>query len=400
MQRPDIPSLTGLRFFAAALVLWAHCVSGFLVPAQVPYLGTPPVAGFLGMTLFFVLSGFVIQYNYGGSIGSQQGAAVYSFAVARFARLYPLFLLSVIAIIVVPTQASPALGESWRFYLTMTHDWTPRLVAGTYVGALFVPESWSISAEVSLYIAYVPLAFLFYRQVKSETAILWLLGVLTTLVSLFYVGRIIGWWLPSFDYAPPSFDHWLYYRSPFCRLSEFMLGVLVAALYNVRSPIPVTRRERVVAEIAAGVGAVWAVALLLGGAVPGLYEPTLMLQFSWGFAPSAGAVIYYLARCKSVFSHVAENRFVVALGDASYSIYMLQWIFIGVFGSGGHIMANVLLVPKIVMVWLMTILLSLGCYHYFELPARRFIRRMLAIDRVRGFFPRKDEAMSECAKVL
>jgi peptidoglycan/LPS O-acetylase OafA/YrhL len=365
------------------------------MPAQVPYLGMPPVAGFLGMTLFFVLSGFVIHYNYGGSIGTQKGGAVYSFAVARFARLYPLFLLAVIATIVLPTQTSPALGESWLFYVTMTHDWTPRLVSDTYVGALFAPGSWSISAEVFLYIAYVPLAFLFHRRLKSEIVILWLLGLLITVVSLFYVGWIIGWWLPSFDFTPPSFDHWLYYRSPFCRLSEFMLGVLIAALYNVRSAIPVTRRERVVAELAACVGAIWAVALLLGGAVPGLYEATLKLQVSWGLAPSAGAVIYYLARCKSVLSHVAENRFVVALGEASYSIYMLQWIFIGFFGSGGHILANGLLVPKIVVVWLMTVLLSLGCYHYFELPARRFIRRMLAIDQVRGFLLRKDGPIFE-----
>jgi peptidoglycan/LPS O-acetylase OafA/YrhL len=289
----------------------------------------------------------------------------------------------------------------------MTHDWTPRLVGDTYVGALFAPGSWSISAEVFLYIAYVPLALLFHWRLKSETAILWLLGVLIAVVSLFYVGRIVGWWLPTFDYAPPSFDHWLYYRSPYCRVSEFMLGVLVAALYNVRSAIPVTRRERFVAEIAAGIGAVWTVALLLGGAIPGLYEPTLMLQFSWGFAPSAGAVIFYLARCKSPLSRIAGNRFVLALGDASYSIYLLQWIFVGFFSTGG-VMASVLLVPKIVLVWLMTILLSLGCYRYFELPARQFIRQMLVANGfiISGFLLRKREAIrgaaepSEPAKVL
>jgi peptidoglycan/LPS O-acetylase OafA/YrhL len=63
MQRPEIPSLTGLRFCAVALVLWAHTVTGFFMPAGLPFLGTAPTTGYLGMTLFFVLSGFVIHYN-------------------------------------------------------------------------------------------------------------------------------------------------------------------------------------------------------------------------------------------------------------------------------------------------------------------------------------------------
>jgi peptidoglycan/LPS O-acetylase OafA/YrhL len=393
MQKPDIPSLTGLRFVAAALVLWAHTVTGFLMPAQVPVLGSTPVSGFLGMTLFFVLSGFVIHYNYGSSVGTLNPGAIYSFAVARFARLYPLFFLCVVITMAVPRDPSPALGASWLSFLTMTHDWTPTVVFNGLLGDVFAPGSWSISAEVLLYIVYIALAPLLHRLLKSERVILWTLGTLIALVSLFYLGRLIGWWLLVTKYFYPGFDYWLYHRSPFCRLSEFTLGALIAALYDARSASAVTVRERTISGIAASIGVVWALALLFSGAVPALSNHALTLQLSWGFAPSVGAVMYYLARCKSPVSRLVENRMVITLGDASYSIYMLQWLTFSTFMAQG-VAANALLVPKILLAWLMTILLSLGCYCYFERPARSFIRRLLAIERVRGLLPGKRATVS------
>jgi peptidoglycan/LPS O-acetylase OafA/YrhL len=392
MQRPDIPSLTGLRFVAAALVLWAHTVTGFFMPAQVPVLGTMPASGFLGMTLFFVLSGFVIHYNYGSSVGTFNASTIYSFVVARFARLYPLFFLCVVITMAVPRDPSPALGASWLSFLTMTHDWTPTVVFNGLLGDVFAPGAWSISAEVLLYIVYIPLAPLLARCLTSERVILWALGVLVALVSLFYLGRVIGWWLPTTEYTYLGLDFWLYHRSPFCRLSEFTLGALIAALYNVRSTSPVTMRERTVSAIAAGIGVVWALALLLSGAVPGLGKQVMTLQLSWGFAPSVAAVIYYLARCKSPVSRLVENRAMIALGDASYSIYLLQWLTFSTFMAQG-VAANALLVPKILLAWLMTALLSLGCYYYFERPARSCIRRLLAIERLRGLLPGKRAAV-------
>src|SRR3984893_2368362 len=247
MQRPEIPSLTGLRFYAAALVLWAHTVTGFFMPAGVPILGTAPTTGFLGMTLFFVLSGFVIHYNYGAWVGSLNARAVYSFAIARFARLYPLFFLCVAITVVIPQDPLPSLGASLPFYLTMTHDWSPRVVGNGFLGDVFAPGSWSISAEVFLYLIYVAMAHPIHRFLNSEKTILSAIGILGAVVSLFYVGKAAGWWYATMDFSYPSTDHWLFYRSPLCRVSEFALGVLVAALYITRSASPVTARERALA---------------------------------------------------------------------------------------------------------------------------------------------------------
>jgi peptidoglycan/LPS O-acetylase OafA/YrhL len=388
MQRPEIPSLTGLRFCAVALVLWAHTVTGFFMPAGLPFLGAAPTTGFLGMTLFFVLSGFVIHYNYGASVGSLHARAVYSFAIARFARLYPLFFLCVVITIAIPRDPSPSLGAMLPFYLTMTHDWSSQVVGNGFLGDVFAPGSWSISAEVFLYLIYIAMARPIYRFLNSEQVILLIIGALVALVSLFYVGKAAGWWYATLDFSYPNTDHWLFYRSPLCRISEFALGVLVAALYNARSESPVTAGESSLAAIAAGIGTVWAVALLLLGEIPAIKNQALLFQLSWGFAPSVAAVMFYLARCKSPLSRFVENKTIILLGDASYSIYLLQWVFFSVMMAAG-VAANVLLVPKIVLAWMMTAILSLGCYRYFERPARSFIRRVMAPERFSGLFLRK-----------
>jgi peptidoglycan/LPS O-acetylase OafA/YrhL len=63
-SRPQIPALTGLRFFAAFFILWQHSIRWIAqfqnadVYSSFGFLGVP------GMSLFFVLSSFVIHYNY------------------------------------------------------------------------------------------------------------------------------------------------------------------------------------------------------------------------------------------------------------------------------------------------------------------------------------------------
>ena len=85
----DIPALTGLRFVAAFSVLLAHGVSTLLADHETP-LGTvywlKQASGF-GMTLFFVLSGFVIHYNYATLVTSGRLYGTAAYLWARVARL-------------------------------------------------------------------------------------------------------------------------------------------------------------------------------------------------------------------------------------------------------------------------------------------------------------------------
>ena len=91
-----IPALTGLRFVAAGTVFAAHALPK-IVPLPQNQVGVRPlhacgVAFGPGNDAFFVLSGFVIHYNYAEQIQSQGARGRFNFFVARVARLYPLYL--------------------------------------------------------------------------------------------------------------------------------------------------------------------------------------------------------------------------------------------------------------------------------------------------------------------
>src|SRR5262249_26048672 len=93
-RRGDIPTLTGLRFVAAFTILFMHTLEWTSPINDAGFLTLLAAAvGLIGMPLFFVLSGFVIHYNYGASFHEQPYAtSLRNFFSARFARIYPLFL--------------------------------------------------------------------------------------------------------------------------------------------------------------------------------------------------------------------------------------------------------------------------------------------------------------------
>src|SRR5690242_12787179 len=80
---PALPALTSLRFLAALAVFLHH--AGLFAD------------GFFGVTFFFVLSGFILTYNYRRTLADGGRGAVWDFYVARFARVYPLHIFALIA---------------------------------------------------------------------------------------------------------------------------------------------------------------------------------------------------------------------------------------------------------------------------------------------------------------
>jgi hypothetical protein len=124
-----IKPLTSLRFFAALMVL-AHHYFGFM-------------AGFSGVTFFYVLSGYILAVNYAGKVGSW--AEIRLFWWKRFARIYPTHLLTLIA--TLPLGSSLAILP---LNLLLIQSWIP--VQGVYFS--FNGPSWSISNEAAFYAAF------------------------------------------------------------------------------------------------------------------------------------------------------------------------------------------------------------------------------------------------------
>ncbi|MBL9083965.1 MAG: acyltransferase [Planctomycetales bacterium] len=349
-MRPQLPALTGLRFIAALLVMYAHSICYYL--PELRGTGSPLYDSFVvahvGMTLFFVLSGFVIHYNYGPKVVAGR---LREFFCARVARLYPLYLLFLAAAVI----RKPAAGEGyWQLapaYLTLTQNWWPVAGADIYFAA-----AWSISTELGLYLLYVPAAVALVR-LRSEATCRTVIAVYVAAASALFAGL----------YAAGLFDGWWVYKSPYARVAEFGLGALLAQYFVV------TKGD--ISQAAARRWSLVGVGLLTGAAafVVAGSSTRQTLGYCWTYAPGAAALIVAVWNARSFAARTLGSRPLVLLGEASYSLYFLHTgvfhLFAPTSGSG------LVTLSKIAASWLIACASSIVLYHVYEVPLRNLIRR-------------------------
>ena len=191
---PYVPALDGLRGLAALLVAGAHYMT---MEGGAPLSEIVQTLTGLGMTLFFVLSGFVIHYNYNATIIRPGGLRL--FFVARFARLYPLYILLFLfdfAYTGLTARSAcgqiGAPGEYWSglaFYLTFTQTWLYAVICRASLEYQYGPVaavSWSISVEVFFYLVYVALAALIARHRWTARNVIGLAAAVYILIVIYF----------------------------------------------------------------------------------------------------------------------------------------------------------------------------------------------------------------------
>jgi len=403
-RRPDVPALTGLRFLAAFSVLLAHGLSATLTNDEPPngaVLWLMEASGF-GMTLFFVLSGFVIHYNYAGLVTDGRLRGVAAFFWARFARLYPLFLLMMFVYVLVsqrhvaywtgrPEEIN-AIFQALPYFLLSIQSWIYKVING---GALIdairggSPPTWSISTEWFFYLAYPLIAWLILRA-RAPAMILLVVGIWCVLWTAFSTGlydrspQIDAWAVGHFgpiagvQNHEDSFVRWLLYVSPYLRIGEFVLGAMTAQLYIVLQRRDVTRGENTL-----GGAMFWAAVLSVLLVTYLEYSPdvptTIFRKMSTNFAlaPSVALLVFCAARYRGAASRLLTSRPAIALGEASYSIYLVHSIVLisAVKLTGSAVHGTAYNVLKLIVLMAIVVAISLLLYAYYEAPARQWLRR-------------------------
>lgn len=383
--RPHIASLDGLRFIAAGTVLFSHGYFYILLFQQnsgITAYNAPLVAlANIGMTLFFVLSGFVIHYNYGFSVTLPGG--VRAFFVARFARLYPLFLLVFVISTVEAFRSVDGqvdlLGPI-PLYLTFTQSWWfwvfgDRAASEAYSNATGL--MWSLSTEAFFYAMYPLLAPTLRRLVGTRLVVI---GCIVAVIGAGlayelteYRGYLNNWaaLYTGNPRAAQHFSHWLIYNSPWIRIFEFLIGAVTAQFAMT------TRVEPARATVAGGAAlAVIVVAYVCCNAMrlPISGAITTCVAGAFGILMGASVVNGH------VFSRVLSNRWMVLGGEASYSLYLLHY---WVMHNLGHRLAdNQPLVTRIVLfVVLMLVAVAVARISYliYERPMIRIVRRFFSV---------------------
>lgn len=313
---PHQPALDGLRGIAVAGVLAYHCGLSLFV------------GGYLAVSTFFTLSGFLI-----GSLLLDEHRRTGSIALGRFwarrlRRLLPASLAVLAAVLTVfawwfatagqratlapDVLASLAEVANWRF-----------IVQGTSYGAGFEAPSpvlhfWSLSVEEQLYLVLPPALLVLARWCRGRALVLAsVVGVVTlTLVA-------VPWWWPLDD------DQ-IYFSTP-TRAPEFLVGVLLAAL--VAHP-PLRRRLAFtpgMARAAAWVGAAALAALLWCWLVLDQDTPWLYRGGLAAYAVASAAVVLAAIVPVGPVRPVLSTPALRWLGRRSYALYVWHWpIFLAV----------------------------------------------------------------------
>lgn len=153
--------LDGLRGIAVLLVLWYHVWQISWLPAPLSTFQFIPETGFIGVDLFFFLSGFVIAYPFVKAQHAQRPPPAWGhFYYRRFIKIVPSYVLSIVALIAIGyshfASWSVALGDIVT-HLLFIHTWWSE-TSGSINGVL-----WTLAVEVEFY-AIFPLVWWLFRR--------------------------------------------------------------------------------------------------------------------------------------------------------------------------------------------------------------------------------------------
>ncbi|MCI3224416.1 acyltransferase [Streptomyces sp. NP-1717] len=349
--RDRLPSLTGLRFWAALIVVLYHLSRQV---GEIPWISEATWYGRSGVTFFFVLSGFVLAWTYDG-----QRVPAKAFLWRRFARIWPLLVVTSAASVAVWIAIGKEVStKAVLATLLMVHAWVPDTVIQKGAN----PAAWSLSDEAWFYLIF-PLLMLL-PMLKSGRGRFWVVVTMTVaLVGVWFASALIGTgstrvWL--LDYFPPT------------RMLQFVIGVAagLAIKRGWRSPVGLPAAIALVA--------LWHVALVpwREAAPDGLwYSPYSASQL-------LSAPIFALLVCAAAQADLRGGRtglggaWAVRLGHWSFAWYLVHEIVIrAMLARYGRTES----LTTTAGFWLLAIVISLAvagmAYQWVEHPLERLLRR-------------------------
>ncbi len=353
-----LPALTGVRAFAAFWVVALHLtvVVAALIPGVVAdAIVTVSLPGALGVDVFFVLSGFIISHNYdrifaGGVRAIDHGR----FLWARLARIYPVHLVTLCALVVAVKLAHVQLGGA-----AGDDRWSTRtlveclLLIQAWVGDAdaWNAVSWSISAEWFAYLAFPLLAGFArasWRRLGEPT--IWI--VIVALAAI----PAVHWTIAAHLTYLPSLP-------PLQIAAEFTAGCLAYQVFAGGGGRRVPDPTWLLVAIVAG-----ASALRWVGAAPFWVVP-LVPPMLVGLAHDRGPLARGLARPVAIY-----------WGKVSFALYMTHYLWLWVmhyfvplatWSTRGLAIRIALVVAHLVPMLVVAAL----TFHLIEEPARRYLAR-------------------------
>ena len=360
MRKPELPGLTGIRFYGALFVYLSHVV---ILPGMVSLAGSTLIfnLGVVAVSFFFVLSGFILTYNYADSFRDGFSPSMYrEFVLDRLARVYPVHFLSMV--ILAPISIlSPNFPLDWRalpFHLTLLQSWWPSSTPAFF--RYFNVPSWALSCEWFFYVVAPIAIYLAFGNMRRWAMLA---------VAIMYGSAL--WWVLSTNEDSVRL-HFVSWFAP-SRLAEFISGMLLAQMF-LKWP-----RQKVVewSRLAQMVG----ISMVIVGAIYREHAPWPL----WGgllYLPGSAVLILGLAGGRGFVVQHLDQPWVKLLGVASFAFYMihgplLSWTKNLFFYFGWKVNSWPIFWGVCVTVFVIIQVISLIVNGLFEVPIQQRLRTLI-----------------------
>lgn len=331
-----LPALTGLRWVLALWVIFHHLTGPgqSLEPAA---LALPrPVftlirGGYLAVTTFFVLSGFVAARSH--AMERWSGRTLLHYFAGRVARVYPVYLFSLA--VIAPFIAADQTPRKMRYvaeYLLLLQGW----FGNTPVH--WNTPAWTLSCEMFFYLAFpflgAPVAKAGWRGTLAAAA---------AAICLTRVMLAMG--------APDELK-------PVIHLSDFLMGIAASRAYDLRRAAGTAPRG---SWLYLPAGAMIAVFI----AYPQMLPPRVDLNTA--LRPLNAVLLIGLAYGGGLVARALSLSPIVFLGKASYAIYILHVPLLWWYMRWSREFSAALYLAVVIAV-------SVPVYRFIEVPANRYLR--------------------------
>lgn len=344
-----IRPLTSLRFVFAFMVFMSH--APLFEEEQNPFLYHLFKEGYVGVSFFFILSGFILSYTYQNRFATNN-ITKRTFYTARFARIYPLHILTML--IWVYMRKDHPLNEA---YIT-------NFISNIFLVQSFYPTdhirfnavAWSLSDEMFFYLLF-------------PFIIRWFVTARNKLLSLFTGSTLLILMLcPIF--SGDKNEEWFFYAFPPVRLLDFVWGIL---LYNLCKRIKSCKdRQHNGTLLEVCVLIIFLLFYISAYFIPQVYRHSL-----WYWIPVGLLVSVFYFR-SGYISEVLSNRWLVLLGEISFAFYMIHTIILWYLKRAFFLLH--IHTPDLVIFILgiiISVIVSFFSFKYFETPVNKWLKKRI-----------------------